>query len=143
MDTKYIVSFNVIEQLMMVVQNSCEANREHDRIFSGVLRTCLDQTVFPLFRWFFYSDPHCFVYIRSFSHLNIVHYRSTGPWSSLRMGDDIVHGSPLIGGESPGPMFSQVPGKFKRSFNSKLSFWECLLLLFGECMLTLQTLGFP
>ena len=36
MDTMYILSFNVNEQLLMVKQNSCEVNREHARICSSV-----------------------------------------------------------------------------------------------------------
>ena len=44
-DTRYILSVNVSDQLMMVIQNSCEVNREHTRICGGVLWTWLDQTV--------------------------------------------------------------------------------------------------
>ena len=44
MDTRYILSFNVNEQLWMALQNSCEVNREHAHICSGVLGTWLDQT---------------------------------------------------------------------------------------------------
>ena len=33
----YILSFNVNKQLMMVIQNSCEVNREPARISSSVL----------------------------------------------------------------------------------------------------------
>ena len=32
MDTGYILSFNVNEQLLMVIHNGCEVNREHARI---------------------------------------------------------------------------------------------------------------
>ena len=35
----YILSFDVKEQLMMVIQNSCRVNREHAHIYSGVLWT--------------------------------------------------------------------------------------------------------
>ena len=41
--SKYILSFNVNEQLIMVIQNSCEVNREPP-ICSGILWTWLDQT---------------------------------------------------------------------------------------------------
>ena len=44
MDTRYSLSFNVHEQLMMVIQSSCEVNREHARICNGVLWTWLDLT---------------------------------------------------------------------------------------------------
>ena len=33
----YILSFNVNKQQLMVIQNSCEVNREHARICGGVL----------------------------------------------------------------------------------------------------------
>ena len=42
MDSRYILSFNVNEQLPMVVQNSSEVNRENARIYGGVLWTWLD-----------------------------------------------------------------------------------------------------
>ena len=37
MDTRDILSSNVNEQLMMVIQNGCEVNREQARICSAVL----------------------------------------------------------------------------------------------------------
>ena len=40
----YILSFDVKEQPMMVIHNSCRVNSEHAHICSGVLWTWLDQT---------------------------------------------------------------------------------------------------
>ena len=45
MDTRYILSFNVIEQLLIVIQNSCEVNSEHARVCSGVLWMWHDHVV--------------------------------------------------------------------------------------------------
>ena len=44
----FILSFNVNEQLKIVVYNSCEVNREHARICIRVLWTWLDQTQWSL-----------------------------------------------------------------------------------------------
>ena len=54
MDTRYILSFDVNEQLKMVTQNSCKVNREPAHICSGILWIWLDQTfrgVGLTYRW--------------------------------------------------------------------------------------------
>ena len=76
----YILSFDVKEQLMMVIQNSCMVNREHAHICSGVLWTWLDQTQWSrntLFQQFWnlitelarYSDGYCSSFFRSLLNL--------------------------------------------------------------------------